>query len=70
MMYLDRNNLPPTFGHWMRVEREEGKGEGEFQTKKRLALKLLQEQFSEDYVAQLTELSLEEVKKLRESTMN
>jgi predicted transposase YdaD len=90
MMYLDRNNLPPTFGHWMRVEREEGrkegrregrregimegrkagKGEGELQAKKRLAYKLIQEQFADDYVAQLTELHLEEVKKLRDSVMN
>ncbi|MFE8696512.1 hypothetical protein ACFYKT_09205 [Cytobacillus sp. FJAT-53684] len=73
MMYLDRKNLPPTFGELMRQERnegrekgrQEGKSEGIREARKSMALKLIQEEFTDYQIAKLTELSLAEIKKLR-----
>ncbi|WP_157081505.1 hypothetical protein [Neobacillus soli] len=54
MMYLDRNNLPPTFGELMKREREEGekKGleKGLIKARRKLARKLIQDNFPDEYI--------------------
>ncbi|MBT2692823.1 hypothetical protein [Bacillus sp. ISL-55] len=66
LMYLDRKNLPPTFGELRKMEREEGKIEGLLVERKRIVSKLTRENFTVEQIADLTELSIEEVKKLQE----
>ncbi|KAB7706541.1 hypothetical protein F9802_10090 [Bacillus aerolatus] len=57
MMYLDRNNLPPTFGELVKLEREEGQ--------RKIAKSMLKEGFSIELIAKLTELSEDEIRKLQ-----
>ncbi|MGM7721406.1 hypothetical protein [Metabacillus sp. Hm71] len=68
MVYLDRKNLPPTFGELIKLEREEGlqKGlkEGLEKGRRRVAKNMLKEGFAIEMIARLTELSEEEVRKL------
>jgi hypothetical protein len=74
LIYLDRKNLPPTFGELMKLEREEGKLEGKLEGKiegllierKRIVSKLTRENFTIEQIADLTELSIEEVKMLQQ----
>jgi len=78
LIYLDRKNLPPTFGELRKLEREEGKLEGKIEGKiegklegllierKRIVSKLTRENFTVEQIADLTELSIEEVKKLQQ----
>ncbi|MGA9225943.1 MAG: hypothetical protein WB217_06325, partial [Mesobacillus sp.] len=74
LIYLDRKNLPPTFGELRKMEREEGKIEGKIEGKlegllierKRIVSKLTRENFTVQQIADLTELSIEEVKKLQQ----
>jgi len=70
LIYLDRKNLPPTFGELRKLEREEGKLEGKIEglliERKRIVSKLTRENFTVQQIADLTELSIEEVKKLQQ----
>jgi hypothetical protein len=74
LIYLDRKNLPPTFGELRKLEREEGKLEGKIEGKlegllierKRIVSKLTRENFTVEQIADLTELSIEEVRKLQQ----
>jgi predicted transposase YdaD len=65
LIYLDRKNLPPTFGEFRKLEREEGKLEGLLIERKRIVSKLTRENFTVEQIADLTELSIEEVKMLQ-----
>ncbi|WP_299094852.1 hypothetical protein [uncultured Metabacillus sp.] len=60
MMYLDRKNLPPTFGELIKLEREEGREEGQ----RKVAKRMLKEGFPIEMISKLTELSEEEIRKL------
>jgi hypothetical protein len=82
LIYLDRKNLPPTFGELRKLEREEGKLEGKIEGKiegklegklegllierKRIVSNLTRENFTVEQIADLTELSIDEVKKLQQ----
>ena len=57
MMYLDRNNLPPTFGELMRQEREE--------VQKAAAREMLKDGMAVEQVAKYVKLSVEEVERLK-----
>lgn len=64
LMYLDRKNLPPTFGELRKLEREEGKIEGLLEERKRIVTKLNRNHFTIEQIADLTELSVEDVKRV------
>ncbi|WP_299093521.1 hypothetical protein [uncultured Metabacillus sp.] len=64
MMYLDRKNLPPTFGELIKLEREEGLKEGLKNGLRKIAKNMLKEGFPIEMIARLTELSEEEIRKL------
>ncbi|WP_052738000.1 hypothetical protein [Bacillus sp. SA1-12] len=64
MMYLDRKNLPPTFGELIKLEREEGREEGLEKAQRKVAIRMLKEGFPIEMIARLTELSEEEIRKL------
>ena len=66
MMYLDRNNLPPTFGELMRQEREEGKEKGRQEVQKLAAREMLKDGMSVEQVAKYVKLPIEEVRRLKE----
>jgi len=69
MMYLDRKNLPPTFGELMEQEKEEGKEIGKKigreEGQRLVAQELLQDGMSVERVAKLAKLPIEEVEKIR-----
>lgn len=65
LMYLDRKNLPPTFGEVRKEAKLEGKIEGLLAERKRIVSKLTRENFTVEQIANLTEISVEEVKKLQ-----
>ncbi|MFK4997610.1 hypothetical protein ACI2OX_09020 [Bacillus sp. N9] len=65
MLYLDRNNLPLTLGELIEESKRKGIEKGIVEAKKNLALKLIQEEFPDEYIAKLTELSLKQIKNLR-----
>lgn len=81
MMYLDRKNLPPTFGELMEQEKEEGKRLGEELGKelgkeigikigreegqRLVAQELLKEGMSVEQVAKFAKLPIEEVEKMQ-----
>jgi transposase len=66
MMYLDRNNLPPTFGELKRLVREEGRKEGQ----KLVAVELLKDGMPVDLVAKYVKLSIEIVEELKRKYLN
>ncbi|WP_243459368.1 hypothetical protein [Metabacillus bambusae] len=59
-MYLDRKNLPLTFGELMKLERDEGKEEG----KRKVARRMLIEGLPVEMIAKLTDLPEDEIRKL------
>jgi hypothetical protein len=61
MLYLDRNNLPPTFGELNELVRKEGREEG----RKLVALELLKDGMPAERVAKYVQLPIEEVEKLK-----
>lgn len=67
MMYLDRKNLPPTFGEMIKMERKEAEEKGIFTAKRKLALNLIQGNFSDEYISEWMESTVEEVNLLRNS---
>jgi predicted transposase/invertase (TIGR01784 family) len=60
MMYLDRENLPPTFGELKKMEREEGKEEG----KREMARNLLKEGVDTQIIMRASGLTRKEVERL------
>lgn len=71
MMYLDRKNLPPTFGELMEQEKEEGKEIGKELGKeigqRLVAIELLKDGMSVERVAKYVKLPIEEIEKMRVS---
>ena len=68
MWYLDRKNLPPTFGELEKIVREEGREEGRkeglVREQRKIAKSMLNAGFTIETIVKLTELSEEEVRKL------
>jgi predicted transposase YdaD len=68
LMYLDRENLPPTFGELKRLERKEGREEGRKEGiekgKREMAQKLLKEGVDAQVIMRASGLTREEVEKL------
>ena len=77
-MGMEKLKDTPTFGRLYRdwkaegVEegKREGRREGKKEAEKNFARKLLERNFSDEEITQLTELKIEEVKRLRESLDN
>lgn len=67
LMYLDRKNPPPTFDEVLEMERKEGIEKGIYEANRITALRMIRKNLSDEFIAEMTELSLEEIKKLRES---
>ncbi len=65
MMYLDRNNLPPTFGELKKLVREEGREEGKRKEQRRIAHGMLKDGIPVEVVAKYVELPIEEVEKMK-----
>ncbi|MDQ0218403.1 hypothetical protein ELQ35_03400 [Peribacillus cavernae] len=65
MMYLDRKNLPPTFGELLKEGREEGREKGREKGQMLVALELLKDGMPAELVAKYVKLSIEEVIKLK-----
>ncbi|WP_338788297.1 hypothetical protein [Metabacillus sp. FJAT-53654] len=74
MMYLDRNNLPPTFGELKRLVREEGREEGREkgieEGQKLVAVELLKDGMPVYLVAKYVKLSIEIVEELKGKYLN
>ena len=62
MMYLDRKNPPPTWGEVKKMEREEGREEGQ----RLVALELLKDGMPVELVSKYVKLPIEELEKLVE----
>lgn len=77
MVQFESNDLSPTLAELAAIERKEamekglvqGLEQGEERSKKNFALKLLAEDFEVDYIAKLTDLSVEEVERLKVTRM-
>lgn len=63
MFFLDRKNLPPTFGEIREEAREEGIREG----RKQIALEMLKDGLDAEIVAKYVKLPIEEVEKLKKN---
>ncbi|MFC4025108.1 hypothetical protein ACFOUV_15035 [Oceanobacillus longus] len=62
-MRAEKEKLPPTIAELFADAKDEGREE----TKKMLAQELMREGFSDEHIAKLTKLGIEEVVKLRKS---
>ncbi|WP_249869235.1 hypothetical protein [Oceanobacillus saliphilus] len=60
-MRAEKEKLPPTLAELFAEARDEGREEA----KKMLAQELIRENFSDDHIAKLTKLKVEEVARLR-----
>ena len=77
MVQFENNDLSPTLAELAAIERKEaleqgivqGLEQGTENSKKHFALILLGEGFEMDYIAKLTELDVEEIKKLKKTLM-
>ena len=75
MVQFESNDLSPTLAELAAIERKEAMEQGVVQgleqgaekNKKHIALTLLGEGFDVDYIAKITELDVEEVKRLKET---
>lgn len=65
MMYLDRNNLPPSWAELEKLIKEEGVEEGVEDGRKQVALEMLKDGMPVELVAKYAKLPIEEVEKLK-----
>ncbi|MEB6549632.1 hypothetical protein MXL46_11090 [Heyndrickxia sporothermodurans] len=61
MLFLDRKNLPPTFGEIREEAREEGLKQG----RKQIALEMLADGMDVELVSKYVKLPIEEIKRLK-----
>lgn len=64
LMYLDRKNLPLTFGELIKLERKEGREEGREEGQRNVAKSMLEEGFPIELIVKLTGLPEEAIRNL------